>query len=153
MFALGIDYYENQSSAAEFIIFDSSDTELGSAGIPGGSLGIEFLGVVSTDPFTRADIDHPGGENISFGNVQFGVDALDEDEDGIPDSGDNCPATPNPSQDDADGDGAGDACDNCFLVNPDQRDDDGNGIGDVCDQLAEFLDHTHTYRTGKGVLG
>lgn len=75
---------------------------------------------------------------------------LDEDEDGIPDSEDNCPLTPNPDQDDADGDGAGDACDNCPVANPDQRDDDGNGIGDVCDQLAEFLDHTHTYLTGKG---
>ena len=38
-----------------------------------------------------------------------------------------------------DGDGSGDACDNCPAHNPDQRDDDGNGIGDVCDELAEFL--------------
>ncbi len=75
---------------------------------------------------------------------------LDEDEDGIPDSSDNCPNTPNPAQEDADGDGSGDACDNCPIPNPDQRDDDENGVGDVCDQLVEFLDHTHTYRTGKG---
>ena len=76
--------------------------------------------------------------------------AIDSDDDGIFDPNDNCPSTPNPSQDDTDGDGAGDACDNCPVANPDQCDDDGNGIGDVCDQLAEFLDHTHTYRTGKG---
>jgi len=53
-------------------------------------------------------------------------------------------------QDDADADEAGDACDNCPVSTADQRDDDGNGVGDVCDQLAEFLDHTHTYRTGVG---
>ena len=35
----------------------------------------------------------------------------DLDLDGIPDSVDNCPAIPNPSQTDTDGDGAGDACD------------------------------------------
>jgi hypothetical protein len=64
---------------------------------------------------------------------------FDEDEDGIPDSEDNCPLTPNPSQDDTDADGAGDACDNCPVANPDQVDDDENGIGDVCDQLADFL--------------
>jgi hypothetical protein len=74
----------------------------------------------------------------------------DSDGDGIPDSRDNCLLTPNPLQDDVDEDGAGDACDNCPVANPDQRDDDANGIGDVCDQLVEFLDHTHTYRTGAG---
>jgi hypothetical protein len=93
-----------------------------------------------------------------------GFELADTDDDGTPDISDNCPLTPNPSQDDADEDSAGDACDNCPLPNSDQRDDDGNGIGDVCDQLAEFLgiddledrldsmeDHTHTYRTGGGV--
>ena len=64
---------------------------------------------------------------------------FDEDEDGIPDSKDNCPLTPNPSQDDTDEDGAGDACDNCPIPNPDQRDDDGNGVGDTCDELVDFL--------------
>jgi hypothetical protein len=78
------------------------------------------------------------------------IDVSDEDNDGIPDTLDNCPNTPNPAQEDTDEDGAGDACDNCPVSNPDQRDDDENGVGDVCDQLAEFLDHTHTYRTGRG---
>lgn len=38
----------------------------------------------------------------------------DTDQDGIPDAEDNCPATPNADQLDADGDSAGDACDDSF---------------------------------------
>lgn len=41
---------------------------------------------------------------------------------------------------DSDGDGIGDACDNCPLVaNADQADCDGDGIGDVCDTSVDLV--------------
>lgn len=83
---------------------------------------------------------------------------IDTDQDGIPDDQDNCPNTYNPGQEDADGDGAGDVCDDCTdtdfdgwgdpgypnlggcgidncpnIYNPGQEDADGDGAGDVCD--------------------
>lgn len=65
-----------------------------------------------------------------------------------PDPADNCPVDPNPSQQDSNGNGIGDACeapdqdgdgvpdasDNCpALANPLQEDNEGDDIGDVCD--------------------
>ena len=72
---------------------------------------------------------------------------LDSDGDGVPDVSDNCPDDANPGQEDTDGDGQGDACDNdddgdgiadasdnCPLTfNPGQEDTDGDGTGDACD--------------------
>lgn len=70
----------------------------------------------------------------------------DSDGDGVPDVRDNCISLANPDQQDLNGNGRGDACDdfdqdgiinskdNCpNLPNRDQRDTDGDGIGDVCD--------------------
>ena len=95
--------------------------------------------------------------------VTVNVD-YDADNDGIPDSQDNCPDVSNPDQADSDGDGTGDICDldidgdgicnpgasdpscegmdNCpYVHNPDQEDTyppNGNSIGDSCDCEADF---------------
>jgi len=81
-----------------------------------------------------------------------GASGTDTDGDGVPDATDNCPAVPNPGQEDSDvpPDGVGDACeppapdddgdglpnggDNCPAVaNPGQEDADHDGVGDACD--------------------
>ena len=47
---------------------------------------------------------------------------------------DKCPNHKSKNQEDSDGDGIGDECDNCiFMYNPDQIDMDFDGRGDVCD--------------------
>jgi len=60
---------------------------------------------------------------------------FDSDGDGVPDSMDNCPTVPNPTQDNEDGDRFGDACDPCPpYPDPDPViDSDGDGVSDMCD--------------------
>ena len=78
---------------------------------------------------------------IMFGSLGQGGDLVfqiqqpvDTDGDGVGDSRDNCPATPNSDQFDLDFDGRGDACDNCpTFPNPGQEDSDGDGTGDACE--------------------
>lgn len=70
--------------------------------------------------------------NFNVGPCDTGKE--DKDKDGIVDTEDNCPFTPNGDQVDSDNDGVGDVCDNCPGVsNSEQEDSDDNGVGDMCE--------------------
>jgi Thrombospondin type 3 repeat len=73
------------------------------------------------------------GAEILCGDTCTGTSS-DVDNDGVPDSIDNCVFLANVGQEDGDSDGAGDVCDNCINIsNPDQANGDGDSKGDVCD--------------------
>ena len=86
------------------------------------------------------------GDTPSFSIFAI-LEPLDQDDDGIFDSEDNCPETPNADQADMDEDGYGDACDSdidgdgivddedrCpWVASQNNEDLDGDGLGDICD--------------------
>lgn len=66
-----------------------------------------------------------------------GLQTADSDGDGIGDACDNCPLLGNAAQTDTDGDGIGDGCDNCVsTANSGQADANGDGVGDACESAA-----------------
>lgn len=65
-------------------------------------------------PTCLRDADCPAGALCRPQQITAVTSANDQDQDGVPDEQDNCPATPNTDQYDADADGAGDACDVSF---------------------------------------
>lgn len=87
-----------------------------------------------TAPVCRcADSDGDGTDDCS--EALLGTDPADpdsrgpdHDRDGAPDDLDLCPGQFDPAQDDADGDGFGDACDPCPLGDSDCEDPDGDGL-------------------------
>jgi low density lipoprotein receptor-related protein 5/6 len=95
----------------------------------------------------------------------------DSDGDGVCDDIDNCPYTTNPDQADSDGNGTGDACDECLTfggdadqdgicndndncplaVNPDQADFDSDWVGDVCDNCPTDTNLDQADTDGNGI--
>lgn len=89
-----------------------------------GEIGFDIAPEVSgeqTDNLAISDAVFEGFQGTVNGTTNDGSInvVLDSDDDGILDSDDNCPFTPNPDQVDTDGDGDGDACDD---------DIDGDGL-------------------------
>ncbi|MFQ5500085.1 MAG: thrombospondin type 3 repeat-containing protein [Candidatus Zixiibacteriota bacterium] len=102
-----------------------------------------------------------GDSSIFLHYASTGI-VVDSDGDGVDDDIDNCPAIPNPGQEDADGDGLGDVCDNCTdtdgdgfgnpgfnantcpldncptVPNPTQINADGDATGDACDDCTDI---------------
>lgn len=136
--------------------FPSTSLSMGSFTIAGGNTadledGVYdlLLSVYRDDPcFNERD-----STTLSFTVVTPEPD--DEDADGVPDETDNCPSTSNSGQENTDGDGTGDACDetpngdtdedgvdndadNCpEVANTEQTDTDDDGDGDACDDTPD----------------
>ncbi|WP_044985949.1 DNRLRE domain-containing protein [Sorangium cellulosum] len=78
--------------------------------------------VVASGATTRLQFNDMGvsnGTGTFLDHVTVVLVEVDTDEDGVPDLCDNCPAQPNPSQADVDGDAIGDACEvepQCVVV-------------------------------------
>ncbi|MEW6432352.1 MAG: DUF4215 domain-containing protein [Myxococcota bacterium] len=106
-------------------LYTSASTDTDKDGIADGvdNCPLVFNPVRPMDMGVQADFDQDGVGDVcdvcplNANTTTCTVfDPNDRDSDGVPNGTDNCPATPNPMQEDADMDGKGDACDPCPMV-------------------------------------
>ncbi len=90
---------------------------------------LEVLDRVQAEPSGESIVAQQEGVLV-VAEIRGSSNLGDSDGDGVPDSIDNCPDTPNPGQADSDSDGLGDACDVCPNDPLDDFDTDGV-CGDV----------------------
>lgn len=76
-------------------------------------------------------------------------DVLDRDHDGIANAPDNCPGVVNPGQEDLDGNGEGDACQDC--TDPSLPDGDGDGVREPCDNCPIYRNSEQIDSDGDGL--
>jgi len=143
----------------EIILLDNNEivmqyldasSEQGSSATAGIENAIEDAGL-SYDPTPGVDGSGCNQMGTITDNlaIVFFLDNLDND--GVPESIDNCPTVANADQADADSDGVGDLCDNCAAVaNPDQLDTDLDGDGDPCDNCPTAINGDQADADGDG---
>ena len=110
-------------------------------GYPGGPEDhLEFKDITTTGEWN--DISNT---QVREGYIVEFEEPADADGDGIPDSVDNCPTVPNPSQADIDDNGVGDSCDVAYLNQRiDALESQLNAL------LEEFSAHKHQYLRKRG---
>ena len=97
--------------------------------LPGGAGLNDNMVVLDEESMNKLFVGHNRG--VSAYEV-YGSMEGDVDQDGLLNSVDNCPITPNVDQVDSDGDSFGDVCDICIGGN-DTIDTDADGFPDACD--------------------
>lgn len=104
---------------------------------------------LTTQGRVRVIQDNSATDYQDISDADFVIGAPnDADGDGVADSEDNCPVTPNQNQMDTDDDGIGDACDECPGFD-DALDDDSDGVPNGCDICFGFDDALDWDEDGK----
>ncbi|HKQ97575.1 MAG TPA: thrombospondin type 3 repeat-containing protein, partial [Candidatus Polarisedimenticolia bacterium] len=120
----------------------ASEPNTSNAAAWGAGVPVSGTSVVRTVPFDTTGTNCTylalglvvNGTPTAAVSAHVSVGTVDTDLDGIPDTTDNCPNTPNANQANGDGDARGDVCDNCpGTANSDQTDNDSDTVGDACD--------------------